>query len=323
MLMGMKRRIVFLITLVLAVPIHAETSVSQQIVQGFNLWRSGHAKEAIALLEPLVSTEGTISDRKSRGVAWSVLGSSYLDSERFDEARRAYQHALEIMQPLPEARTEYAAALDNLGIVEQSLDQYSTARSLSKKARHIYEQLGDQAGLAITDTNLAVNAYVQLDYKAAQRAVENASREVAQSSEVREDDLAALDAVKGALALHNHQYDAAMVTLQSAVDRWTRLYGPGYFMLVNVDLLRAQVMAATGDLSHAVVEGKRALDQAESLWGKNSIGYWNAQGSYASVLRLCGVHDQAKRLATEAAQGLADLEQRQCSGCIVNANAFR
>jgi tetratricopeptide (TPR) repeat protein len=320
MLWGMK---LLVFALILTVPLYAETSSSQQVVQGFELWRAGHAKEAIALLEPLVRVDDRIPDLKSRGVAWSVLGSSYLELERFDESRRAYQRALAILQPLPEPRTEYAAALDNLGILEESLDQLDTAKSLSEKARRIYEQIGDVAGLAITDTNLAVNAYVRMDYKAAQRAVEKASGEVAHTGQMREDDLAALDTVKGALALHHRQFDAAIVALDASIERWTRLYGPGYFMLVNARLLRAQAMAGSGDLTHAVVGAKQALDQAESLWGRNSVGYWNAQGSYSKVLRMCGVEDQARRLATEAAKGLADLEQRQCSGCVVNVNSFR
>jgi tetratricopeptide (TPR) repeat protein len=323
MLVGMKPFTVFVYVVLCAFPLRAQESVSHQVVRGFDLWRAGQAKAAIAVLEPLTAPDTKFPDSRSRGVTWSVLGSSYLDAERFDEARRAYQHAIEILQPLADARSEYAAALDNLGVLEQSLNQYRTAQSLCQKAQHIYQELGDASGLAITSTNLAVNAYVQGNYKAAERAVGKAREETKHTTEMREDDMAALETVETALALHDRRNEQAMASIGSAIERWTRIYGPDYHMLVNAYLLRAQAMAASGDPTNAIADAKRALDRAESLWGRNSVGYFNAQGSYAQVLRMCGETGQARRLATEAAQGLSDLERRQCSGCTVNARAFR
>lgn len=305
MLDCMRLSTIVLIGFICAVPMKAQEPVPQQIGQAYQLWSGGQAKAAIAILEPLLQTGTKFADTRNLGVAWNVLGSSYLDVERYDEARRAFQHAIEIFRPLPESRAQYASALDNLGTLEQSLGQSQPAKALCEKAQHIYEELGRSAGVAITSTNLAVIAYNRNDFKAARRSLERALQEAQHATEMREDDLAALETVKSALALHDGRNEEAMSAIQQAIERWTRAYGPNYFMLVDGYLLRAQAVASSGDHPRAIADGKHALALAEVVLGRNTVGYVNAEAAYARVLRICGAKDEARRLSKEASGAMA------------------
>ena len=74
-------------------------------------------------------------DPRDAGVAWNVLGQSYLDLDRYAEARQAYQHAMEILRPIPSARAQYASTLDSMGMLEASLGQRDAAKSAVRERR--------------------------------------------------------------------------------------------------------------------------------------------------------------------------------------------
>jgi tetratricopeptide (TPR) repeat protein len=309
--------------LLFAFPLKAEEIPAQQIGQAYQLWKSGEVKAAIAILEPLLRAGGEAVDPQELGVAWNVLGSSYFDLNRYDEARRAYERAIELLQSLPNLRVQYASAIDNLGSVEQSLGQHETAKALCLKALHVYEEAGSTNGIAVSSTNLAVIAYGEKDYKAARRYVATALDAVQHTTQMREDDLAALDLMRGALALHDGRRAEAISAIQQAIERWTRAYGPRYFMIADGYLLRAQALVGSGDRMSAMADAKYGLTLSEEALGKNSVGYLNALAAYARVLGTCGEKQEARRLRKEASEALAALEQRMCSGCTVNATSFR
>ena len=300
----------------------ADAPLPRPVGEAYQLWRSGHSAAAIAQLEPFLQTNPSMPDEEGRGIAWTILGSSYLDVERFTDARRAYERALAILKPLPDARKQYASALDSLGTLEQSLGHTQTARSLCTKAQHVYEELGNHYGLAITATNLADIAFVETDFKTARRSVARAVEEKQLATGMREDDIAALDIVKSAVALHDGRREEAMNAVEEAIGLWEQAYGPNYFMLPDGYLLRAQVLASSGERARAMFDAGRGLARAEALWGKNSFGYLSAEAAYSRVLRLCGEKKEATRLANESNHALAALEQQQCGGCTVNANSL-
>jgi tetratricopeptide (TPR) repeat protein len=302
--------------------LRADAPLPRPVGEAYQLWRSGHSAAAIAQLEPFLQTDPSMPDEQGRGIAWTILGSSYLDVERFPDARRAYERALAILKPLPDGRKQYASALDSLGTLEQSLGHTQTARSLCSKAQHVYEELGNHYGLAITATNLANIAFVEADFKTARRFVARATEEKQLTTGMREDDIAALDVVRSAVALHDGKTEEAMTAVQEAISLWERAYGRDYFMLPDGYLLLAQVLAKSGDRARAMDDAGQGLARAEALWGKNSIGYLSAEAAYARVLRLCGEKKEARRLANESSHALAVLEQQQCGGCTVNANSF-
>jgi tetratricopeptide (TPR) repeat protein len=323
MLDGMRVPMAVLVTLILAVPMRAQPSNSDEIVRAFHLWRGGQPKAAIAILEPLLQADARFDDARDPGVGWNVLGQAYLDLDRFAEARQAYQHALQILRPIPSARAQYASTLDSMAMVEEALRERDEAKALCEKARQTYTELGDHAGVAITSINLAVIALGRNDFKAARRFLQTAIQEGQHAGAMRADDVAAMDGVQSALALHDRKVAEAIAMAQEAIDVWTRAHGPEYFLVANGYLLRAEAMAQSGDFAPAMRDAQHALAIAEASIGRNTIDYVTAEAVYARILRASGAKREGSRMAREAGSALADLERRQCSGCTIDASGFR
>jgi tetratricopeptide (TPR) repeat protein len=322
MLVSMRVPTVVLVILMLVVPARAEQSASNSIVRAFELWRGGQPKAAIAILEPLLRADSRYDDPRDPGVAWNVLGQSYLDLDRYTEARQAYQHALEILRPIPSARAQYASTLDSMGMLEASLGQRDQAKTLCEKARQIYAELRDSAGVAITSINVAVIALGRNDFKAARRALQTATQSQPEKA-MKADDLAAVDAVKSGLALHEGNSEEAVAMAQHAIDLWTQAHGPGHFLLSNGYLLRAQALAHSGDYVRAIQDAQHALTIVEAAIGRDTVDFLSAQVAYARILRASGAKQEGSHMAKEAGSALADLERRQCSGCTIDASGFR
>jgi tetratricopeptide (TPR) repeat protein len=210
-----------------------------------------------------------------------------------------------------------------LGTLEDSLGHKDQAKALCEKARHIYEGLGDSASVAIASTNLAVIAFGKKDFKAARRALERASQEAQHTTRMKDDDIAAMDAVTSSLALHDGRDEEALSAIEQAIDHWKHAHGPGYLMLGTGYLLRAQVLAKSGDYAGAIADSRQALVITEAAAGRNTFAYATAENAYAQILRASGAKEEAARLSKEATGTLADLELRLCNGCTINASGFR
>jgi len=214
------------------------------------------------------------------------------------------------------------SALDSLGMLEVSLGQRNEAKMMCEKARQIYAELGDSAGVASTSVDLAVIALGRNDFKAARRCLQTAIQAQPERA-MKADDVAAMDAVKSGLALRDGNGEEAIAMAQQAIDLWTQAHGPGYFMLSNGYLLRAQALAHSGDYVPAIRDAQHAHAIAETAIGRNTIDFLSVQLVYAGILRASGAKQEGSRMAKEASSALADLERRQCSSRTIDASGFR
>jgi tetratricopeptide (TPR) repeat protein len=296
--------------------------LTSSVVRAFDLWNRGQPKAAIAMLEPLLRAGSRFDDARDAGVAWNVLGHSYLDLDRYAEAKQAYQHAMDILRPIASARVQYASVLDSMGMLEASLGQRNEAMALCEKARQIYAELGDSAGVAIISVDLALTSLGRNDFKAARRFLQTAIQAQPERA-MKADDVATMDAVKSGLALHDGNGEEAIAMAQQAIDLWTQTHGPGYFLLSNGYFLRAQALAHSGDYAPAIRDAQHALAIVEAAVGRGTVDFLSAQVVYAGILRASGAKQEGSRMAKEAGNALADLERRQCSRCTTDASGFR
>jgi tetratricopeptide (TPR) repeat protein len=296
--------------------------LTSSVVRAFELWSRGQPKAAIAILEPLLRAGSRFDDARDAGVAWNVLGHSYLDVDRYAEAKQAYQHALVILRPIASARAQYGMALDSMGMLEVSLGQRNEAKTLVEKGRQIYAELGDSAGVASTSVDLAVIALSRDDFKAARRCLQSAIQAQPERA-MKADDVAVMDAVKSRLALHVGNGEEAIAMAQQAIDLWTQAHGPWYFLLSNGYFLRAQALAHSGDYEPAIRDAQHALAIVEAAVGRGTVDFLSGQIVYAGILRASGAKQEGSRMAKEAGNALADLKRRQCSGCTIDASGFR
>jgi tetratricopeptide (TPR) repeat protein len=313
----------------LAPQLEAQSSASpstaqlkSSVVRAFELWNRGQPRAALAILEPLLRSGPRFDDAREAGVAWNVLGHAYLDLDRYAEAKQAYQHSMEILRPIASGRAQYGSTLDSMGLLEASLGQPNEAKTMCEKARQIYAQLGDSAGVRSTSVDLAVIALGRNDFKAARHSLQTAIQAQPERA-MNADDLATMDAVKSRLALRVGNAEEAIAMAQQAIDLWTQAHGPGYFLLSNGYLLLAQALAHSRDYVRALQEAQHALAIVEAGIGRDTIDFLGAQVVYAKILRASGAKQEGSRMAKEAGNALATLKRRQCSGCTIDASAFR
>jgi len=312
------------VVLALSAPLmHAQGSDQAEVVRAYELWAGGKAKGAIAILEPLLRTMPRGFTESDLGVGWEVLGSAYQDLEMYDQARKAYTHALEKLRGLPSEQAQYAAAIDNFATLENAQGNRTEAKLLIMKARRIYEAIGDRSGVVITTIDFAVIAYGQKEFKHARQAVAEAMQEVQHATLISDDNLAGLDSVKSALALHDGKAEEAVSAINQAIDLWVHAHGPKYLLLGTGYIQRAQAYAKGKDYVRATADAQHAMAIAEASVGKNTLAYVTAEDTYARILQESGEKQEASRLKKDARSTLASLRGRQCYGCTIDASGFR
>jgi Tetratricopeptide repeat len=140
---------------------------------------------------------------------------------------------------------------------------------------------------------------------------------------IGDEDAAAMNSVKAALALHAGHAHEAVATAQESIDSWTRSRGPNSFMLGTTYLVKARALAKTGEYADALTEAKHALDIAEATVGRDSTAYLVAKAVVAETLKAAGERKLGARMLAEVRRSLADLHTRQCYGCTIDASGFR
>ena len=103
--------------------------------------------EAIQMLEVLTTSDGSAS-------VWLALGKAYLEAGLTAEARGALDRATATASETGQQQVE-AAARVGLGLAARLEDDAATAESHLQAARALYEQIGDQDGLAQVDQLLS------------------------------------------------------------------------------------------------------------------------------------------------------------------------
>jgi hypothetical protein len=114
-----------------------------------------------------------------------------------------------------------------------------------------------------------------------------------------------------------------MTAIEQAIGLWTHAHGTGYYMLSTGYLVRAEVFAKSRKYACAISDAQHALAMAEAAVGRDSVAYLSAENIYAQILCASGAKQEASRLKKEAGSALADLQRRRCSGCAIDATAFR
>jgi tetratricopeptide (TPR) repeat protein len=311
-------RVLLAFVLLSALPVYPQSKV----LEAYALWRSGQPEAAVSLLKPLVEANPRTLQDTELGVAWGLLATSYQALEKYDPARRAYQNAMEILGSIEAARKEYAAILDNLATMNESLGQMDVARRLSEKALALYQELGDSSGVAITYTDLAVLGLAQNQVRDAQRALENAFAAEKAGGIMDDDDVAAMNAVKATLALRAGHAEEAETAASVSIDCWIRQHGQDYYLLGTSYMVRARARIKLGEYAQALTDAQRAVALAETAIGKNSRADLSARGVLAEVLKASG-NKEGARMEKEVRQEMAALQARQCYQCTIDASGFR
>lgn len=291
------------------------------IVRAYVLEEHGQLTEAVVLVRPLVDS-GTLQ-RAELGQAWTVLGLIYTGQGAFGAAQHAYEHALSILQALPERVQDYASALDNFGYLYRVMGQFEAAANLRLKALHVYEQIEDHSGIARVCNNLASLALEQRDMKKAKKYLERSAEEMKIATALDDDDVGAVYSMQAAFAGLNGNIQAEIDGYEHAMQVWRRAHredhpntGWGYILL-------GRAHADAGRTAEAAKEMQQGLGILDRTLGRGSRHYLEAELAYSRLLDETGVHDAAARLRTSDEAALKALSQKQCLSCTISIDALR
>ena len=310
------------ILLLLAPGLSAQTETPRAaIVRAYALEEHGQLAEAEAIVRPLVDS-GELQGAEL-GRAWTVLGLAYTDQGAFSSAQPAYEHAISILQPLPERAQDYASALDNFGQLYRAMEQLQTAIDLRLKALRVYEQIGDHSGIARVCNNLASLALEQRDMKKAKKYLERSAEEMKIATALDDDDVGAVYSMQAAFAGLNGNIQAEIDGYEHAMQIWRRAHredhpntGWGYILL-------GRAHADAGRTAEAAKEMQQGLAILDRTLGRGSRHYLEAELAYSRLLDEIGAHDAAARLRTADEASLKALSQKQCVGCTITIDALR
>jgi tetratricopeptide (TPR) repeat protein len=307
----------------LTVPALAATAEQAQLLQAQKLSEQGEFAQVIQILEPLAHSEPRALDDFSRGRAWNILGPAYEALGNYDAGRRSYEAAIELLRTVPDARSMYASALNNLGSLEIYMGQFHAAETALRKAKGLYAKSDDHEGLAEVATNLTILALDRNNTHAARAFLVDAFGEAERAKGLSDSDRAEMYSVKGVVAARDRDFAAAVLDYGQSIDFWIRARGPKCYLAALPYAARADAFRELGDYSKAKSDITAALLLVAQTVGRNDAVYATTELIYARLLRATGAKAEAAQKENEAKALLKTTRRQQCNNCSISSAAFR
>jgi tetratricopeptide (TPR) repeat protein len=299
----------------------AQTNPHERLHDALLVEQQGRFDLAIRL------TQSVIDSNQLHGVelgrAWIMLGVACEVEGKLNQAQTAFERALGILEREPEARADYAAALDNYAGVFNDAGQVQLALSLWTKTVAMWENLGDHAAMMRSLTKLAGLSLAQRRKRDARRYLLRASREMSLSRDLVADDLAILYETEAWLALAEGHVSAALAGYERALEIVKREHGDENWLTGWEYMLCGKAYAQSGELDRALENMGKGLAILDHALGTNNPKYFVAQIGYSQLLDQAGSHRQAAQLRAAAEQASKDFYRGQCPGCTINVAGFR
>jgi tetratricopeptide (TPR) repeat protein len=293
-----------------------------QLKQAQELSDRGNEAEAIEILGPIVHSRPPGLGERQMAIAWNILGSSYQGLGKYQVARQSYESAIRLVQGLPTAEDVFVSSLNDLASLSSLEGQLDAASNLRLKARKIYRNHGDWAGLVRTDDGLATIALSKNNLRAADKFLRDAGNDAEHSASLDDSDRAEMYALRASLAVHHHDFAGAVGAYERSLKLWSSAQRRPFDVIAWEHALLGDAYRELGNLTAAE---KELMDALELLKGHELGGspvYFRSEILYARVVRATGDKDRATHLTEEADTALKNLARRQCNGCIIGADAL-
>jgi tetratricopeptide (TPR) repeat protein len=156
----------------------------------------------------------------------------------------------------------------------------------------------------------------------ARKYLERADREAKSPNLLDKDDLAALTAMHGLLALNEGDPSRAVESYRRALALWTESHGQQYLATAWVTILLGQAQALNGQYSEGARTMEKGLVLTKATSGESSSRYLAAEMAYAKVLDRMGQNSRAATLRQDVATKQAALNAGSCRNCTVSVVAL-
>jgi CHAT domain-containing protein len=159
-----------------------QLDVSTQLQQGKTLYQAGRFSEAATIWQQAAQNYEKQGDRFSQSLSLSYLSLAYQDLGQWQEAQKAIQQSLELLentpQPTPERNLILAQVLNARGSLQLAIGQTEAALKTWKQAESAYAAARDETGILGSKINQAQALQVLGLYRRAQATLEQVNQKL-------------------------------------------------------------------------------------------------------------------------------------------------
>jgi tetratricopeptide (TPR) repeat protein len=300
----------------------AAQSTAPNPLESANALRNrGEYQQATAILESFIQSQGPEADISAP--AWLLLGSTYQDGGRYQEARRAYERVISLTRDRPGYEREAAVALDNLGSLYLDLGQPEISKRLRLRVLKIAQNTGDHAFVARIYNNLTAIASRRKEISEARKWSAHALAEIKLAPQADADDLAAISSNAGWLCVYDHDYKQASAFYEVALQSWIEKHGMNHQLTGLGYVLRGRIRALQGDTAAGLKDLETGIAIIEKTVGTRVPIYFSARLDYSDALSKAGSVKQANAIRSETVRTIQSFVRSTQSTTAISADAFR
>jgi len=257
------------------------------------------------------------------GRLWAHLASVYQDQGDFSSSENAYNRALRLFEPLPEAKVDYAVVLDNLGSLYLMEHRVKDAYQCRQRALALREELGDRLEIARGKAHVAELDLMRHRYSdARQKSQEAYTTMVELHDKDAADMIGALSTLVFAECSRGN-CPGALDHARAAADLARVKDAPDSVTAAHAHLLLGFAEWKTGAKEDAEDEIRQGIAMMRTQTPPGHPYLMSALEEYRQYLRSMHRGADAEAVAREQESARRGIAEADCTGCTVSVNALR
>lgn len=256
------------------------------------------------------------------GYLWATLAGSYQDAADAEKALAAYEHALQLLATDPEAKANYATALDNMGSLYLEYGRIAEAEKVRKRALAIRHEIGSPLEIGWSEEHLAEIALVKHRFKDAERGARSAFDSLSRSGHDVSSEVASLVILTYAECMQSKPEEGLL-----EAERAMRLAENG---LAADSVEQAHVSRALGFAqwkTRSIAEAERSMQNGLRILrvrlGNTDPTLMAAMYEYRDFLKAMHRGPEVKVIEEQITAMIPQAKKKSCSGCTVSVYVLR
>ena len=310
---------VFLLS-ILSPSLHSQESIRHQLNDLIVLEKEGHYEQTIRSLHALIDANDLGGEA---GRAWTILGFANEQLGRYQQARKAYEQALQILEKNAPHSIEYASALVNFANLTNATQGPDVAARLWKKALKVHTELGYHVGMAQDHALLAGAALAKKHVSSVKKELEKAIEEGKLIQNPTKEQTIFLSDIQGWMANVKGDDASELAAYQRSLELWLKSHGEESPMTAWAYLYVGIAYADCKEREEALASMHKGLQILDRVVGHNTPPYLAGEMFLAKVLDQEGMRDEALQGRKKAEWSAKELFHGECADCTVSVASLR
>jgi tetratricopeptide (TPR) repeat protein len=300
--------------------LRSQESTRHQLNELITLEKEGEYEKTIRGVHALIDANN-LGDEAGR--AWTILGFACEQLGRYQQARKAYEQALQILEKSAPHSIEYASALLNFANLNNATQGPDVASPLWKKALKVHTELGYHAGMEQDHALLAGAALAKKHISAGKKELEKAIAEGKLVQNPTAEQAILFSDIQGWMANVEGDGASELAAYQRSLELWRESHGEESPMAAWAYLYLGVAYADCREREQALASVHKGLQILERVVGHNTPPYLTGEMLLAKVLDREGMRDEAQEIRKQAQWSAKELLHGECADCTVSVASLR